>query len=881
MRWLRRLFHKPWAERELDQELRFHLEQQILDNLAADMSPEDARRDALIKLGGIERVKEEVRDARWETQLENFVRDFRYALRNLRNDRRLALTAILTLALGIGSTTMIFSVIDCVLLHPFPYKSVDRLASISVLAGDQQRAWRFPVAAFVDFKEQNHTFDDMFGLVFGNVRYAGADGTDEFFGGWVTPDAFAFLGIKPLLGRGITEEDANPGSPPVFVMSYRLWTAQFHRDPKILGATVILNGTPMTLVGIMPPRFRFGEGLCEVWIPLRLERGTIPPGSGIEQNEVWTVGHLKPGVSPETAAADLAIIGKHLEKTYPLYFPPDFRLTVNGFNGDSVEYYFREILFVLIAAVALLLLIACSNVANLLLARATTREKEMVIRSALGATRSRLIRQLLVESFVLAAAGCALGYALAHFGLKGVVAVIPERTVPSEAAISLNATALLFALIITGFTAVVCGLTPALYAVRRDLQSSLTASGKNATADFRHGRLRSGLVIAEVTFSIVLLIGSGLMMRTLLALKQVDVGFNPTNVLYARLSLPEGRYKNVEQKRVLTQNILAGIERIPGVLAAADASTSPPYTWGWTTVVVRGKPQPTNRNTAFVTCSEGYFQTLERHLLRGRLLSRSDVGDARRVAVVNQTFARDHFNNEDAIGQSIRFSDLETLSDWPRDPDFEIIGVIGDAQNSGLQEPPRPEVYLPYTLTADNQNSILVRTTVNPYSILPTMRREVAAVDPEIALADPGTIERDLEHSYYASPKFTFVTLCTFAAVALLLVAVGVFSVISYTVVQQTHEIGIRMALGAEQAEILRMVLKKGMGLIMTGVIIGLFASYFLTRFLASQIWGISPTDPSTFGAVAMLAILTGVIACLLPARRATRVDPLIALRYE
>jgi len=881
MPWLRRLLRKSRAERELDQELRFHLDQLIGGNLAAGLSPEQARRDALIKLGGLERVKEEVRDAHWETHLGNLLRDFLYALRNLCKDRRLALTAIFTLALGIGSATMIFSVIDCVLLHPFPYKNVDRLASISTFAGEQHRAWRLPVPAFADFKEQNHTFEDMFGLVFSTVRYAGADGPEYFFGGWVTPDAFTFLGIQPLLGRGLTEEDANPGAAPVFVMSYRLWTTQFYRDPKILGTTVILNRTPMTLVGIMPPRFQFGEGLCEVWIPLRLARDTIPPGSGIEQNEVWTVGHLRPGVSPETAAADLEIIGRRLEKTYPLYFPPNFRLKVTGFNGDSVEYSFRGMLFILMAAVALLLLIACSNVANLLLARATTREKEIVIRAALGATRSRLIRQLLVESTVLAIAGCALGCALAHVGLKGVVAVMPQRTVPSEAAISLNATALLFAVAITFVTTVICGLTPALFAVRRDLQASLTTSGKNASADFRHGRLRSGLVIAEVTFSTVLLIGSGLMMRTLFALEHVDVGFSAANVLYARLSLLDGQYNNAEQKRLLYQNVLARISQIPGVVAAANASASPPYTWGWTTVVVHGKPQPENRNTAFVTCSEAYFQTLERHLLRGRLLSQSDVSEARRVAVVNQAFVQDHFRNEDAIGQSIRFSDMETLSDWPRDPDFEIIGVIGDAKNRGLQEPPGPEVYVPYTLTADSQNSILVRTAVNPDSILPSIRREIAAVDPFITFGDAVTIARDLERSYYATPKFTFVTLCTFAVVALMLVAVGVFSVISYTVARQTHEIGIRMALGAEQAEIMGMVLKKGMVVIIAGVIIGLFASYCLTRFLASQIWGISRTDPWTFGAVGLLAIFIGLIACVLPARRAARVDPLVALRYE
>jgi putative ABC transport system permease protein len=719
----------------------------------------------------------------------------------------------------------------------------------------------------------------MIGLAYRSVRYVSGQGTDEFFGGWVTPDTFEVLGIRPLLGRPIAPDDARPGSPPVFVMNYRLWTKRFNRDPKMLETTLNLNGTPMTLVGIMPPRFQFGD--CEAWMLLSLTRDTIIPGSGIEPNEVWTVGHLKPGISPQTAAADLEIIGKRLENTYPLYFPPQFKLVINAFNGDSVWYFFKLTLFALMAAAMMLLLIACSNVANLLLARATTREKEIVIRASLGATRSRLIQQLLVESLVLTAASCAAGCALAYFSLKGVVAAIPERTVPSEVAIVLSPAALLFALAVTVLTTVVCGLAPALHSVRRDLQTSLNGSGKGANADFRHGKLRSGLVIAEVTLSVVLLIGSGLMMRSLLALEHVDVGFNPGSVLYARLSLPEGRYDTAEQKKLLFQKILDHVKVVPGVIAAAEATSPPPYTWGWTTVMVHGKSQPKDRNTAFVLCSEGYFQTLERHLLRGRLLSQSDVGLAPRVVVVNQTFARDHFSNEEPVGQRIRFSDLETWPDWPSDPYFEIIGVVGDAKNSGLQEPPRPEVYVPYTLTGADPGGIMVRSAVNLDSILPSIRREVAAVDPDIALADAGTIERLLNHSYYASPRFVFVTLCTFAVIGLLLVVVGVFSVISYTVALQTHEIGIRMALGAEQTEILRMVLTKGLRLIVAGVLIGLFASYDLTRFLASQIWGVSVTDPWTFGTVAAIILGVGLAACLFPARRAATVDPLIALRYE
>jgi putative ABC transport system permease protein len=881
MNWLRRLFHKSRAENELDKELRFHLNRQIADYVASGISLEEAHRRAQQEFGGIERVKEEVRDTHLETHFDNLVRDFRYAFRNLRKDRRFTLIAIVTLALGIGSTTVIFSVIDSVLFHPFPYKNADRLVSFSVLAADQVRAWRFPAAAFFDFKEQNHTFEDMFGLVFRGVHYASEQGSDEFFGGWVTPGTFESLGIKPLLGRSLMPEDAKPESPPVFVMSYRLWSKHFHRDPKIIGTTVTMNRISMILVGVMPERFQFGIGECEVWMPLYLTRTSFVPGAGIEPNEVWTVGHLRPGVSAETAAADLQVIANRLGKTDSLYFPEQSRLVINAFNDNYVSYFFRIMLYALMAAAAMLLLIACSNVANLSLVRATAREKEMVIRAALGATRSRLIRQLLIESFLLTLASCVAGCTLAYFGLIGVVAAIPEKTIPSEASIALSPAAVFFALGITVLTTFICGLTPALHSARRDLQSALTGIGKGVNGNFRHGKLRSYLIIAEIALSIVLLISSGLMMRTLLALERVDIGFNPANVFYARLSLPEGQYDAAQQKKLLFQKILDRATRVPGVLAAAETSSSPPYTWTWITVVARGELPPRDRNAALVLCSEGYFQTLEKHLLRGRLISTSDVDAARHVAVVNQTFAREHFKEEDPSGHEIRFSEFESLPDWPRDPYFEIIGVIEDAKNRGLQEPPKPEVYLPHTLTGAGQRGILVRSAVNPDLIVESIRREVATIDLNIAFSDAGTIERHLERSYYAGPQFMFVALCAVAIIGLVLVLIGIFSVMAYTVALQTHEIGIRMALGAQQTQISRMVLENGLRLIGVGVPIGLFASLALTRFLASQIWGVSLTDPWTYSSVVTLIVVVGLAACLLPARRAASVDPLIALRYE
>ncbi|MGB7730389.1 MAG: ABC transporter permease [Candidatus Acidiferrum sp.] len=876
---VRNLLSTRRVDKDIDEEVRSQLEMLAEENIRAGMPPNEAQRAARIELGGIEQVKEQVREQRLGSWLHSVLCDCRYGLRQLRKSPGFTTVAILTLALGIGATTAIYSIIDGVLLHPYPYKNAERLATPTVFSGDQFRAWRFPAAAFVDFKEYNHTFDDMFGLVYQDVHLTLGHSVENLSGGLVTPGTFESLAISPLLGRPLTAEDAKPGAPPVFLISHRLWTKLFHRDPRILGMAYTLNSTRMTIVGIMPRRFQIGG--CDLWLPLNITRDTFVPGAGLVSNEIWTVGHLKPGVSPETAAADLQRIAEPFQKNDPIYFPPHFKVVVNTFISQAVGRDFKLGLYALMAGVSMLLLIACSNVANLLLARATTREKEFGIRSALGASRLRLIRQLLVESLLLAMASCVLGCVFAYLGLKAMVAFIPADTVPPEALIILSRDALLFSLVATILTALICGLAPALHSVRSDLQLALTTTGKGLNVDFRHGRLRSALVAAEVALSIILSICSGLVMRSLFALQNVNLGFNPSKVVYADISWPEGAYDRAQAKNVLLRKVLDHLIQLPGIQAATEASNFPPYTFGWTTVVITGKTSPQNRNTASVFCSEGYFQTLGLSPLRGALFSQNDIESARHVVIVNQSFVRDHFGEENPVGSQVRFSDYETWPDWPHEPYFEIIGVVADAKNSGLQDAPRPEIYLPATLTGAVPRGIMVSTSGNTGDILQQISAEVSAADPNIAIGESGTIATRLEHYYYARPQFLLLTFSTFAAIALLLVAVGIFSVISYTVALQTHEIGIRMALGAQPTQVLTLILRKGMRPILAGTASGLLASYFFTRLLTSEIWGVSPTDPSTFGAIVALALVVGVLACLLPARRAARVDPIVALRYE
>jgi predicted permease len=816
---------------------------------------------------------------RIENGLRSFLSDCRFALRQLRKSPGFAFSAILTLALGIGSATAIFSVIHAVLLNPYPYKHAERLATFRVYSADQFRAWRFPARAFVDFKEQNHTFEDMFGLVWQEIHYTHVGGAEQLSGGLATPGTFESLAVPPLLGRWLSDEDSNPGMPPVFVISYKLWTNRFHRDPNILGTTHTLNGKDVTVVGVMPPRFQIGG--FDLWMPLDIKRDTFVPGAGIQSNEIWTVGHLKPGMTPEQAAADLQVIATPFQVDDPIYFPPQFKIFVDTLNSQSVGPDFKLGLLALMAAVTVLLLIACSNVANLLLARATTREAEFGVRSALGASRFRIIRQLLVESFLLAIASCAFGCMFAFIALKAIIAVIPPDTIPPEAVVALSPVALLFSLVATILTSVVCGLAPALYAVRANSQTALRNAGKGMSAASRFGRLRNSLVVLEVALAIVLSISSGLIMRSLLALQHVDLGFNPSQVVYGNISWPQDQVATAEQKRVAFRKILDEVSRAPGVLAATEATNFPPYTFGWTTVAITGKQTPRNRNTSTIFCTEGYFETLGLRLLRGSLFSRTDVDSARRVVIVNQTFARERFGSENPIGRQVRFTDFETVSDWPREPYFEIIGVVTDAKNSGLQDPPRPEIYIPGSVTATVPAGIMLRTTGSPAEALKQLRSELSTLDPGLAVGQSGTIRNLLDYDYYARPRFLFITLCVFAAIALILVAVGIFSVIAYTVAIQTHKIGIRIALGAQTGQILRLVLVKGLTLILFGIAIGFVASFFVTRVLSSQIWGVSATDPYTYAAVSSIALLIGAFACLLPALRASQVDPCIALRSE
>jgi len=808
-------------------------------------------------------------------------RDLRFGLRTLSKDSRFTSLAVLALALGIGATTVIFSAIDAILLEPYPYKNADRLTHFfihDVTRPLEDGRGDFSVPEFMDFREQNNVFEDVIGYSGMDVLYSNGAGAEQFDGCWVTGNTFEFSGVMPLLGRWITPEDAKPDSPPVFMMSYPLWIRRFNRDPKIVGTTFTLNGTPTTLIGITPPRFLIGNR--DIWMPISLTHdGVINSQIGFPLYLVAR-GRLKPGVSLKTAAADLDVIARRLSTIYEKDYPKQFTLLTKTLADWEVGD-FKGTLYALLAAVLMLFLIACANVANLLLARATAREREIAIRASLGASRFQLVRQLLVESFILSVASCILGCFLAYFGLKAVVAVLPSIGVPPNAVIALNPRALLFAMGISTLTTLLCGLAPAIHAVRGELQSRLAGTGKGVSAGYRHGKLRGGLVIAEVALSILLLIGAGLMIRTLFALERVDLGFNSTNVLVVRLPFPKGRYDAADTKRLFFQQVLQRVTVLPGVVAATETASLPPYGGIESEITVPGKTHSESWKAQLQLSSEGYFQTLGRHLIRGRLLSETDVASARHVVVISQLLARNYFQQEDPIGKTIKFDLLDRVADAPHNAYFEIVGIVGDAKNQGVRDSPMPEAFAPYAITGAFNRGILVRTTADPLLMLASVRREIWAVDSNVALTMTGSLEDHLKRFSYAGPKFSLIVFSVFAGIGLVLVMIGVFSVMAYTVSLQTHEIGVRTALGAQQSDILRMVLKKGLGLIGTGIVIGVLASLGLTRFMASQVWGVSVLDRFTFAAVVIVVAVVGLAACIFPARRAAQGDPLTALRYE
>ena len=818
--------------------------------------------------------------------LDDFIRDLRFALRSLAKDRRFSLLAISALALGIATSTVVFGVFYSLLFNAFVANDPSRLVVPSIESSET--AAREGIAlvplkctpATLDAIRDLSEFEDI--ACFGHVQvvvHPTGGSPRRVLGAYVSANAFEMYGTPAAIGRGIVPADGAPTAPPIFVISYKTWQSDFNGDPTVLGKSFVLNDEPRTLVGIMPPRFQAFGPTVRMWMPEDFHvPGPVGNGQGF-------LARLKVGATIATASAEIDGRLQRLAASHPLDFPKHFTGRVQsaadfllgpwgiGSVGGS-EFGMKRMLYNLFAAAMMLLLIACSNVANLLLARATAREKEIGIRAALGASRSRLIRQMLVESMVLALGACAVGTVFAYAGLKWVATIMPRKgiSIGGETVFGLSGPVLYFALGVTVLTTLVCGLAPALYSVSGDVQTRLTSSGKGAGGGFRHGKFRAGLVISEVALSIVLLVGAGLIGHSFFTITHVDLGFNQHHILLAAFGRSAGEAETPQQRNAFLRKVVRQLEILPSVTDAAVNNSLPGYNPARVgEITVPGMP-PTE-GAGIDACSEGLFDVLGMRLVRGRWLSEADVDAGRAVTVINETLARGLFGDENPVGREVKMKVY--------DKDFEIIGVIRDMKDFGPEEAVRPQSFVPFTI--GDGGVVLLRTKVAPDSLIHIVQEQISALDPGVVWGegDVESIDDIFERLTYSAPRFALMALTPIAAIGMLLVIIGVYSVMAYTVSLQTHEIGIRIALGAQQSDIFRGVLERGLGLIVAGLVVGVGVSFALTRFLEHQIWGVTATDPWTFGAVVVLIIAVGAAACLSPALRATRVDPMIALRYE
>lgn len=797
--------------------------------------------------------------------------DVRFGFRTILKDRVFFLTAVLALALGIGSTTAIFSVVYNVLLDPLPYKDGKNLFCPEYYALATGRYNNtLSVAAFLDFREGSRIFSDSMGIYEESVLLKEGGLLKEFDADRVTGNAFQFLGMPALIGRGLLPRDAEPGAPPVFVLNYRIWKQDFNSDPHVIGKIFNLDGTPTTLVGVMPRRFSFWDG--NLWRPMLLDRAD-------KQHPLVIYGHLRRGVTPQAAAAEITPLARRLAKIYPNDFPKRFRIRLASLIDETVRDYEKTI-YTLVGAVGLLLLIACANVSNLLLARATAREKELAIRISLGSGRGRVIRQLLVESVILALTGAAAGCFLAWGGLKGLTASLPLWMFPDEAVISENTPVMLATVAVAMLTGILFGLVPALSASRRDVNEILK-SGSRGNSGSRRGGMRNLLIVSEVALSLLLLTTSGLLMRSFIRQRQIDLGIRSDHLLTTRLSLPPQQYKSSASQARFLNELQQKIGAHPGVISAGIATDLLPYSTSGTEIEVTGAGHPEHWIAFMTGCTRQVFPTLGIRLLAGRLLTEADENGRRRVVLINQTMAAKYFRRQNPIGQRVLLTALKTAAEPIGNPWFEIAGVVSDTKNDGTRKEVSPEVFLPYTIEGFGTYELYIRTAGKPDALIPELTTTVLSMNPSVIPQYTWTMDRVLEVNEYSRPRFFTMLLAVFAIIGLSLVTVGVYSVISYTVSQQRLEMGIRIALGASPGSIRSHVVAASLRFVCFGAAAGILLTILCSRVIASQVWGVAWYDPETMGAVLVLLISVGVLAAYIPSVRASRVAPIVCLRDQ
>jgi predicted permease len=876
---LRALLRRSQAELELDEELRYHIERQTEQNIRLGMSPEEARQAASKSFGGVEQAKESSRDARGVRWLEELWQDLRYGARMLVKNPGFTMVAVITLALGIGANSAIFSVVNSVLLRELPYRDPQRLVMVFTeweipQVGTRGTESPFTGADFRDLRDQNQSFEQLSAFSGVTFNLTGGGDPEALSGIHASANLFSLLGSEARHGRVFLPEEDQAGSNRVVILSDRLWQRRFGSDPKIIGQTISLNNENYTVVGVAPPDFQFppkatlSASSVDFYTPLAL---SPEEWNNRNSGRYSVIARLKSQTRIEQAQTEVAGIASRLEEQYP---------NTNRYKSARLVAFHQQVvskvqtaLLALLGATGFVLLIACVNVANLLLARTATRQKEMAVRAALGAGRWRVVRQLLTESLLLSVLAGALASLLAFWSVDLLRLIAPEDF-PRADEIGVDVRVFAFTLVASLLTGITFGLVPALQGSRTELNETLK-EGWRSSGGGRRNRFGAALVVSEVALAMALLVGAGLMLRSFIRLMSVDPGFDPQKVLAIAIRPPETKYQQAQQAAFF-QQLLERVRAMPGV-RSAGAVFPPLGSWDNSSGFrIEGEPPPspnTSRSIVNRVVSSDYFKTLDIQLLKGRVITDGDGPNKPPVVVINETMARQYWPNGDPIGRRIISGEDDT---WR-----EIVGVVKDVRYNSLDTEAGAQVYMPFDIySGASYRTLVARTDGDPLSLAPAVRGAVQAIDKDQPISSVRTME-DMVARSVSQRRFNMLLLAVFAGIALLLAAVGIYGVMSYSVEQRAHEIGVRMALGAQTSDVLRLVVRRGMTLTLIGAVIGLCAALGLTRLIENLLFGVSTTDPLTFFVIPLLLALVTLLACYLPARRATKVDPLVALKAE
>jgi putative ABC transport system permease protein len=867
--------------KDLDQDIRNHIEVETQDNIERGMSLEEARRAAMLKFGNATRVREDTREVWSWIWLEQLLQDIRYGMRMLRKNPGFTAIVVLTLALGIGANTAIFSVVYAVLLKPLPYTHSEQLFTVfQQLSKDESSATGWSYANLEDLREQNHVFSEVAGSQHHQLTLTGHGEASVVNASVVTGDFFTLFAEKPLAGRAFFPEDGKAGAPAVVILSENLWRSTFGADPAIIGKSIELDKRSFTIVGIMPTRFRFPlvTESEQVWVPLvqdPLFGGWMGRRGG---HWLQVTGRLNPGVSTAQARAELNAIGIRLAKDFPkendgwmIQMIPLQQLLV---------FDVKSALFVLLGAVGLVLLIACANIANLLLTRATSRAREMAVRSTLGAGRNRIVRQLLSETAILGLLGGAAGIALAYWGVQSLASLLPAA-VPQVNPIRVDKFVLCFALLLSAVASFAFGLAPALFAANAHLQTNLREGGGRSGESAGRHRARSFFAAAEIALAMILLVAAGLLMRSFAKLTSVNPGFDVQRVMKANIALPRTQYSTPQQWTAFADDLLARIQAQPGVQESAFAVPTPmdgEINLGFDVVGSPSSSEAESKTADYVSVTQNYFHLMGIPLMSGRFFNEGDVSSSPRVTVISRALARRYFPNQDPLGKQLSFG-------FPPDgvTTREVVGIVGDVRDMALDHEPGPMMYVPYAQAPFPGADLVVKSASSASSassVSAAIRESVGQIDKDLPLGDIAEMPNVVEGTV-AQPRFRTFLLGLFAAMALILAATGIFGVISYSVSCRTREIGIRVALGASRPAILRMVLRETLLLTFARLAVGIPCALAASRLVAHMLFGVSAHDPATLVAVAVTLSLVAALAGFIPARRAMRVNPTVALKYE